>query len=99
MPSSVRCWNRPGRILQFTSERLEKSQKKSVNLQERNTQLQEKEDKQEEEIKELKRQINIRDDIIQKENEDIRFTEASRNNTRKTDLTESIIIFPSNRRE
>ena len=75
--------------LQYTSERLEMSQKEFVQLQERNTQLQEKEDKQEEEIKELKRQINIRDVIIQKENEDIRFTEVSSNNTRKTDLKAS----------
>ena len=69
--------------LQYTSERLEMSQKESVKLQEKNAQLQEKEEKQHDEIKEMKRQIRILDDIIQKEDEDMGFTEVSRKNNRK----------------
>ena len=63
--------------LQYTSERLEMSQKESVKLQEKIAQLQEKEEKQHDEIKEMKRQIGIGDDIIQKEDEDMGFTEVS----------------------
>ena len=40
-------------------------------------QLHEKEEKQHDEIKEMKRQIGIGDDIIQKEDEDMGFTEVS----------------------
>ena len=69
--------------LQYTSERLEMSQKESVKLQEKIAQLQEKEEKQHDEIKELKRQIRIRDDIIQKEDEDMGLPEVSRKNSRK----------------
>ena len=69
--------------LQYTSERLEMSQKESVKLQEKVAQLQEKEEKQHDEIKEMKRQIGIGDDIIQKEDEDMGFTEVSLKNSRK----------------
>ena len=44
--------------LQYTSEGLEMSQKESVKLQEKIAQLHEKEEKQHDEIKEMKRQVS-----------------------------------------
>ena len=85
--------------LQYTSERLEMSQKESVKLQEKIAQLQEKEEKQHDEIKEMKRQIRIRDDTIQKEDEDMGFTEVSQKNSRKNINLNASSPSPKNNRK
>ena len=75
--------------LQYTSERLEMSNKESLSLQEKHTQFQEKKEKQHDELKELKRQISIRDDIIQKECEDMGYTQVSRSDSKKNSMEAS----------